>query len=195
MAKTILGGFTPVRKKDNSPNAGGLTRYEIASGYASNIFQGTPVQLVDTGYIQVAAAGQRVLGVAMGFEYVDAQGKVVQAKYFPSGTTAPTGTKIYALVNMANNMLYAIQSDEALDQGDVGGIFTTTTLNGGTVANGRSNVKLDGSSTPADEQAALVRVVGVSGDPENTITDADAVVLVEFVNPGIGAVADIYTAA
>ena len=189
MAKTILGGLTPVRKKDNSPNTGGLTRYEIASGYASNIFQGTPVQMVGTGYIEVAAAGQRVLGVAMGFEYVDAQGKVVQAKYFPTGTTAPAGTKIYVLVNEATNMLYAVQSDEALDQGDVGGIFTTTTLNGGTVANGRSNVKLDGSSAPASEAAAVLRVINVSGDPENDITDADAVVLVEFVNPGIGATA------
>lgn len=187
MAKTILGGLTPARNKDSSPCTGGLMRVKIASGYASNIFQGTPVQIVDAGTLQVAAAGQRVFGVAMGFE-VDGD----FFKYFASGTT---GTELYAYVDVATSeKLYAIQSDEALDQGDVGAIFTTTTLNGGTVANGRSNVKLDGSSTPADEQAALVRIVDVSGDPENTITDADAVVLVEFVNPGIGAVPDIYTA-
>lgn len=180
MAKTILGGFTLARMKDSSPCVGGLVRQRIASGYASNIFQGTPVQIVDAGTIQVAAAGQRVYGIAKGFE-VDGD----QRKYFASGTT---GTDIYVLVDVVTaDKLYAVQSDEALDQGDVGAIFTTTTLNGGSTATGRSNVKLDGSSTPASEQVALVRIVEVSGDPENELADADAVVLVEFVNPGIGA--------
>lgn len=187
MAKTNLGGLTPVRLKGGAPNSGGLEQYNIASGYAANLFTGTPVKLNASGFVEVADTSNRVLGTCAGFEYVDAQGKVVIAKYFPTGTTAPAGTEIKVLVHTNPDQLFAIKSDEALDQGDIGGIFTLTNIGAGSISTGRSTATLDGSSIPLSEAAATVRVVGLEGGPENEIGDIDAVVIVEFVNPGIGA--------
>ena len=50
-------------------NSGGTIRskeYKIASGSSTNIFTGDFVKLLNTGYIDVAAAGNRLLGVFAG---------------------------------------------------------------------------------------------------------------------------------
>ena len=49
-------------------NSGGTIRskeYKIASGSSTNIFTGDFVKLLNTGYIDVAAAGNRLLGVLL----------------------------------------------------------------------------------------------------------------------------------
>ena len=50
--------------------------YKIASGTSSNIFTGDFVKLLATGYIDVAAAGNRILGVFAGCQYTASDGEV-----------------------------------------------------------------------------------------------------------------------
>jgi len=71
--------------------SGGMIRaseYKIASGTSSDIFTGDFVKLLSTGYIDVASAGNRILGVFAGVKYTASDGEVVYKKYFPTGTGA-----------------------------------------------------------------------------------------------------------
>jgi hypothetical protein len=58
--------------------------YKIASGTSSNIFTGDFVKLLATGYVDVAAAGDRILGVFAGCQYTATDGEVKFARYFPT---------------------------------------------------------------------------------------------------------------
>ena len=50
-------GARVVGKLGSSPQVGGVTEYEIASGASGNIFSGDLVKMTNTGTILVAAAG------------------------------------------------------------------------------------------------------------------------------------------
>lgn len=79
-------GFRPARHL-----TGGVIResdYPIASAYDTNIFKGDLVKLVGGGGIEVAAAGNRVIGVFAGVSYTDAQGEVQFRKNWPADTVA-----------------------------------------------------------------------------------------------------------
>ena len=64
-------GFMPVAKTGSSPDSSGYSEYGISSGYATAIFQGDPVIMTASGVVAVAAAGNRLLGVAGGVSYTD----------------------------------------------------------------------------------------------------------------------------
>jgi hypothetical protein len=71
--------------------------YTVASTYATNIFSGDPVKLVDTGVIQLGTSdGSRtgttatvtLLGTLAGVEYLDVTGKPSISPFWIGGTTA-----------------------------------------------------------------------------------------------------------
>ena len=71
--------------------------YTIASTYATNIFSGDPVKLVDAGTVQLGTsdgsrtgtvAGVTLLGILAGVEYRDATGKPTISPFWIGGTTA-----------------------------------------------------------------------------------------------------------
>ena len=61
-------GLKPVGKVGQNADNGGMSEYQIADNEASSIFQGDPVipQASNTGFIDVAAAGNTLLGVFLG---------------------------------------------------------------------------------------------------------------------------------
>jgi len=78
--------------------------YTVASTYATNIFSGDPVKLVDTGVIQLgtsdgsrtgSTAAVTLLGTLAGVEYRDSTGKPSISPFWIGGTTA---TEITAYV-------------------------------------------------------------------------------------------------
>ena len=78
-------GMKPVRHL-----TGGQIRaneYKIASGKSSNIYNGECVKLLGNDYMDVAEAGNRILGVFAGAKYTATDGEVKCVKYFPTGTT------------------------------------------------------------------------------------------------------------
>ena len=109
--------------------------YKIASGTSSNIFTGDFVKLLATGYIDVAAAGNRILGVFAGCQYTASDGEVKFARYFPTGTTTQGSGDVTAYIYDDPNIVYAIQSAGSADFADIGQLADHTIVTGKHLAN------------------------------------------------------------
>jgi|TARA_B110000046_G_scaffold36473_1_gene39882 hypothetical protein len=181
-------GLKPVKRADGLPYAGATTQYLIdPAGEATNIFNGQVVFIGADGYIAIATgtganAGNQAfpvansftgaLGVFMGCEYVNAQGQLIFAQYYPSGTTGV----VKAYVVDDPNVLFQVQMDGAIDQSDIGAntffaaLQSTTT---GSTATGNSTSAVE--STTVTTTAAFRIVSAVS-----PIADLFPDVLVKF---------------
>lgn len=83
--------------------------YHIASGYATSIYRGDPVQQAPDGSIIIAEAGNvDNIGVFNGVHYVDANGNQKFAHYWPGGIVA---TEIKAHIYDDPMIIFQIQSD------------------------------------------------------------------------------------
>lgn len=166
----------------------------IASGYASNIFLNSPVQidattpsgnLVLATALGAAAAGapaNRILGSFQGTEFtLTATGRRTVANYWPAGTTA---TNIVGWVTRDAWITYEIQANgpvAATALGAQASITANTTSSGNTIT-GFSNVALDVVTTGSLTQTAAnqLRIVGFSQRIDNLPGDAFTVVLVQI---------------
>jgi hypothetical protein len=88
MATGVKSGLTPYRTVGNMSDNLGLGEYDIASGYASNIFLGDSVKLNSTGTIELTTAGDDAIGVFQGCTYTDSSGDIQYSKYWPASTVA-----------------------------------------------------------------------------------------------------------
>jgi hypothetical protein len=103
-------GFVPVRKLDGSAWTGQLgPTYTIASGYATSIFTGDPVAVLNDGTIGIGAAGSPIRGIFQGCKYTDTLGNFQCVPYWPGSTTVKTGTTVQALVIDDPNVVFTIQ--------------------------------------------------------------------------------------
>jgi len=151
-------GFWPLRHL-----TGGTIRpceYTIASAYNTDIFPGDVVKLVAGGGIELAAAGERFVGVFAGVSYVAADGKQVYAKYWPNTTTA---TDIKATVYDDPNIIFGVQSAGSTVAADVGNLGDHVAGTGSTTT-GASAHELNGSTSTG---AAGFRVLGKIDSPGN----------------------------
>ena len=187
-------GLKPVKRADGMPYAGATSQYLIdPAGEATNLFYGQVVIIGADGYIALATgtgadlttnsisgtSGVGAIGVFVGCEYVNAQGQVIHAQYYPSGYAAPTGTSIKAYVVDDPNVLFQAQLDGAGAQTIIGtntffaSVQSTST---GSTATGNSTSALDATVQTA---AAAFRVVAHVSPASDAFPD----VLVKF-NPG-----------
>jgi hypothetical protein len=188
-------GLRPVKRADGMPYAGATSEYLIdPAGEATNLFYGQVVHIGADGYIALSTAtgadgttnalptGTTLtgsIGVFVGCEYVNAQGQLIHAQYYPSGYAAPTGTAIKAYVVDDPNVLFQAQLDGAADQTDIGAntfFAAAQSTSTGNTSTGNSTSALD--ATTVTTTAAFRIVAAVS-----PITDAYPDVLVKF-NPG-----------
>jgi len=115
-------GFRPVMH-----GAGGtparLGEYPIAdttgTGYGTSIGYGDLVKLVGAGTIELATAGDQMLGIFMGCRYVASDGSYVYKKNWVASTAVKTGS-IYALVYDDPHGIYEVMSDTSTTQASVG---------------------------------------------------------------------------
>jgi hypothetical protein len=93
-------GFNPVNRFDGIPYAGATLQYPIASTYNTPIYNGASVKIVG-GTIELSGATTTgtIIGVAVGFQYVNSQGQTVQAQYYPG--TSVTNAIAYVVVDPA----------------------------------------------------------------------------------------------
>ena len=187
-------GLKPVKRADGMPYAGATSQYLIdPAGEATNLFYGQVVIIGADGYIALATgtgadlttnsisgtSGVGAIGVFVGCEYVNAQGQVIHAQYYPSGYAAPTGTSIKAYVVDDPNVLFQAQLDGTGAQTIIGtntffaSVQSTST---GSTATGNSTSALDATVQTA---AAAFRVVAHVSPASDAFPD----VLVKF-NPG-----------
>jgi len=143
-------GFTPSRHLK-----GGTIRYDgkytIADALASNLFLGDPVILTGTGTnIDVAVGGPTapsaaILGIFAGCQYVAANGDVVWAKQWVSGTTTEQALGAEAFVFTDPDIIYTAQLSGSITAASIGQLvdFLTASLANGNTTNGISGAELE----------------------------------------------------
>ena len=147
--------------------SGGMIRaseYKIASGTSSNIFTGDFVKLLATGYIDVASAGNRILGVFAGVKYTASDGEVVYKKYFPTGTTTLGSADVTAYVYDDPNITFRIQSAGSADFADIGNLADHVAGTGSTTT-GQSGHEISGTTGTG---TATFRILRLIDDPDNS---------------------------
>lgn len=155
-------GFKPSRHL-----SGGLIRskeYRIASAYGTTIYSGDPVKLVNTGTIEQAAAGDRLLGVFQGCQYVAADGEPKFSAHYPASVSIQTGSVIKAFVYDDPNIAYKVQSAGTPAQTNVGNLADHVVGTGSSVT-GESGATLSGTMGTG---AAGFRILGITEEPGNS---------------------------
>lgn len=145
----------------------------IASGFANDIFQYSPVRVAVDGTIEDAAAGEAFIGAFMGVEFTRTDGRRAVANFWEGGTVA---TEIVVYYTEDQLIVYEIQADAPLLQTAIGEQFDTTAL-AGNATTGLSSAALNIASTAANAQ---LRAIGVNPAPDNVIGDAFTIVQVQI---------------
>lgn len=154
-------GFRPMRHL-----AGGVIRnkeYRIADDYGTNIFTGDLVKLVAGGGIELATAGDRVLGVFMGCRYTTDSGEHKFSDYWPASQSV-LGSYAYAQVIDDPMVTFRAQADGAVTADDVGQLADMVSTHSGSTTTGVSGQEV--SSTTGTASAQL-RILDKVDDPEN----------------------------
>jgi hypothetical protein len=181
-------GLRPINRVDGMPYAGATQTFLInPAGTATNIFYGQVVLIDANGYIALATAtgadittnnlggnGVGAIGVFVGCEYVNAQGQVINAQYYPSGTTGVVTAKVIT----DPNVVFQAQLDGSGAQSVLGTntfFAAAQSTSTGSTQNGNSTSALESTVVTT---AAAFRIVGFASTPGDAFTD----VLVKF-NP------------
>lgn len=159
----------------------------IASGYGSNIYNGSPVAYVGTGGIALAAAGAAAAGVFQGCEYntPNAAGRRVISNYWPANTVA---TNIVAYLTTDPEIVYQVQANATLAATAIGSTYdwSANVSASGDVATGQSTVGLNVASKSTAPTGAGLIVMGLVKAANNNWDDAYPVVLVKIAEPQFG---------
>ena len=164
-------GFVPVRHRE-----GGTVRYTggytIDSGQASDFFLGDVVILDATptgngnNIDQYSAGGGDILGIFAGCQYTAANGDVVWAKQFVSGTTTLGAAPVEAFVYIDPAIVYSVQLNGTLLNTEIGLFSDADTSVAGNTLNGISGMQL--SVTPA--ASGQFQVLGLAEAPDGIFT-------------------------
>ena len=185
MAKTATPyGLKAVNHVGGTPYAGSTRLLPIASGYASNLFNGQVVQIETDGTIGlVGTFGDGVIGVFVGCTYTDPNTQQLTFNnMWPTGLVA-ADAKAYVIDDP--DVVYMAQADGAVTQADLGqntnfaAVQSTTT---GDTTNGNSNSAV--SSTTAATATIAFRIVDFVDSPTSTVGDAFTDLLIKF-NAGL----------
>ena len=174
-------GLRPVKRADGMPYAGATSQYLIdPAGEATNLFYGQVVPIGADGYIALSTAtgadgttnafptGTTLtgsLGVFVGCEYVNSSGQLVQAQYYPSGTS--NGDAIKAYVVDDPNVLFQVQADGAMDQSDIGAntfFAAAQSTSTGSTTTGNSTSAVDATTVTTTAAFRIVSAVSPIGD-------------------------------
>jgi hypothetical protein len=145
----------------------------IATGFASDLYQGTPVALATTGLLALGANAADFIGAFSGVEYTDANGRRQFSKRWVASTAA---TEIIAYVYDDPEIVYEAQVNGVAAQTAVGDQANFSAVGGLTVGAGNnttqlSTMALDATLAGAGAQGML-RVLDKSLTPGNDWGDA-----------------------
>lgn len=182
-------GFKPVNRIDGLPYSGVFRQIKIASGYATNIFNGSVVSIVAAGTIELvttvgSSAGNvfpaGTVGVFVGCSYTDATYGLTFKNYWPTGTVASDAV---AYVIDDPNVLFQVQCAGSLAQAELGSnviLNAAQSTSTGSTLTGVSNTAI--SATTATTNTYAFKIVDFVEGPTSTVGDAYTDVLVKF-NP------------
>ena len=184
-------GLRPVNTIGGRPYAGSTRAIKIASGYATNIFNGSIVTLKSTGTVELlvsttggagdlwaASTSGLPVGVFMGCQYTDATMGLVHSQYWPTGQVASDAV---AFVVDDPDALFMAQSAGSIAQAELGmncalsAIQSTST---GSTATGNSTSALTAAAVATTGLA--FRIVDFVESTTSTAGDAYTDVIIKF---------------
>jgi hypothetical protein len=161
--KDAAFGLKAIGKVGQNRDNQGLSEYSIAAS-STAIYQNDPVIMAATGEVQVAAAGNVLLGALTGVFFTDAStSKPTYANHLKASNTA---TDIVGFIVDDPYERFEVQSNNtgASEQTDIGNVANIE-YTAGSSPNFVSKVELDnGDLATSDGQ---LKIIGVSKDPEN----------------------------
>lgn len=172
-------GFRPVGYLSGRPYNGSTRLIKIASGLATNIFNGDLVKMLSTGTIDketgtTATTANAALGVFMGCTYTDPNlNYKVQRQFWPSGTVA---SDAYAYVCDDPMVVFQVQASGSLAQTNLGNNIGVV-QNAGSTLVGKSRVALDQSGVNTTNTLPF-KIMGFVEGGGSTAGDAFTDVLV-----------------
>ena len=148
----------------------------IISGFATSIFQFSPVRIDDaTGaLVPAVATNEQVLGVFAGVEFTGTDGRRRVGNFWEANQV---GTEIVAYYVGDAQMVYEIQGDGPILQANVGDMADYNALAGNTTT-GLSSVSL--ATAGLGNAAAQLRVVGINPAPDNVVGDLFTIAQVQI---------------
>lgn len=189
-----------VRPAFGSGGAQPFGGYTIASGFASNIFQGSPIMIDSAGAgtsnivlaaVFVSAAppipnASKILGSFQGVEFTLATGRRTVSNFWPAGTVPFAGSQTVAWITRDPRIRYEIQANGSIPataMGNLAGISANGSANGNATT-GFSTVSLDIATllNPGANPTFVnqLRIVGFSQRIDNLPADAFTQVIVEI---------------
>ena len=165
-------GFKPVKSLDQRPYTGATRQFKIASGYATNIFNGDVVKCVNDGTIakDTGTTTLTPIGVFLGVSATSGVlGYYTQSQYWAASTVA---SNAFAYVVDDPFAVFQIQADGSVAQTSLF-LNAGVTQTAGSTATGDSKVTLT-TSTLAVTNTLPIRVVGFVGGACETVSPADA---------------------
>ena len=185
-------GLRAVNELGGLPYAGSTRQFPIDSASA-NIYNGSVVAVNTSGLLTLVTnvgsaldlfpAG--VVGVFVGCTYVNAQGQVIYAQYFPTGTTGAT-----AYVIDDDRAVFQVQANGQLTQAALGANAVFAAAQTGSTSTGNSTTAI--STTVAATATHPFKIIGFVESTTSTVGDAYTDVLVKFnvgshaYNTGLG---------
>jgi len=166
--KNAAFGLRAVRMMGGAPYSGGQSRYRIASGATTPIFQGDMVTQLTAGVLGRHAASGTVpiVGVFNGVQYTDpTTGEQVFKNHYPGSIAA---SDIIASVIDDPNVVFEVQADDTFPVADLFGNFDIVDAGDvGDEKSGRSNTELD-VTTGATTATLPLKAIDISQDPDNS---------------------------
>ncbi len=182
-------GLKAVNLIGGQPYAGSTRQIKIASGYGTNIFNGSVVSIVAGGTIEIVTTNgdnstgfpAGTIGIFVGCRYTDpSTSQLTFNQYWPTGTVA---SDAMAYIVDDPDVVFQIQADGAVTQADLGqnthlaAVQSTST---GSTTTGNSTSAA--TSTTNTTSGWAFRIVDFVDAPGSSIGDAYTDLLVKF-NP------------
>jgi len=161
--KDAAFGLKPIGKVGQNRDSQGLSEYSIAAS-STAIYFNDPVKMASSGEVEVAAAGNPLLGSLGGIFFTDAStSKPTYANHLDASNTA---TDIVGFVSDDPYERFEVQSDNsgASEQTDIGNVADIVYA-AGSSPDYVSKVELDDSDLATSD--GQLKVIGVSKDPDN----------------------------
>ena len=166
-----------------------LTEYTLSTAYNTALYDGDLVKTDGSGNLNIAAAGNQVVGVFHGVKYIASDGSVVFKKNWVASTAEQSGTTIKALVYDDPQQLFLAQSVGSMTAADVGQFCDVDTSTAGSALTGVSGQQT--SATGGSETTfKIVKVIAArdgmpcrnaAGNPDFYATGTNALVVVRAV--------------
>jgi hypothetical protein len=190
-------GFKAVNELGGLPYAGSTRNIPIASGYGTNIFNGSLVYVQSTGYLAIATstgadattngfptgtANTGCVGVFVGCSYTNPSTKQkVFAQYWPTGTVASDAVGI---VIDDDRTVFQVQAAGSMTIADLGAnvyLNAVQSTSTGSTTSGNSNTAVNPTAVTTTAAFRVVGFVDMVGFSQ--VGDAYTDILVKF-NPG-----------